>query len=377
MAMAGVVRPSWISSLNPFRISGTALPPNLLLMAKLVVVGLFLKDYHFSFPDVFAPFFGFLEWAPDVWYRRAFKVAFLIAAGGLMFNRAVRTNCILIGCLFLIATLSSKVYYRNAQVFVGLLFLLTGLQERGRPPVLVWWQLAVMYFGSGLNKLLEPDWRSGRYFDYFLTAIYGSTIYETIVPVFPAYTVAAAMCWWVITAELGAGMLFLWRRFHYVAIWLAASVHCGAAVLVVGDYGIFLAAVLASYLSIVRWPNHLELRCGSSRAVKALRQLCGGANVVVVADSNQRNFILNQDGRTYTGWQARFRLAFWSPVTWFIAMISLTAPTGIGRVITVRCWGTAGIVVLAATAIYWLVGYMGQRKSTSGLPQRAPEESSS
>ena len=77
--------------------------------------------------------------------------------------RASPTNCLIIRCLFLVATLSSKIYYRNAKVFVGVLFFLTGLQEKGKEPSLIWWQLVIMYFGAGLNKFFEVDWRSGLY----------------------------------------------------------------------------------------------------------------------------------------------------------------------------------------------------------------------
>ena len=96
-----------------------------------------------------------MEIFPAPWYRRAFKVAFIVCGTGLLFNRAVRVNCLILGGLFLVATLSSKVYYRNAKVFVGVLFFLTGLQEKGKPPWMLWWQLAIMYFGAGLNKMLE------------------------------------------------------------------------------------------------------------------------------------------------------------------------------------------------------------------------------
>lgn len=127
MALAAQLNTFEPASWNPLRMTGTELPPQLLLMVKLVVIGLFLKHYDTQFPDVFAPFFDWMNIFPAPWYRRAFRVAFAISAIGLLFNRAVRKNCLIIGALFLIGTLSSKVHYRNAKVFTGLLFLLTGL----------------------------------------------------------------------------------------------------------------------------------------------------------------------------------------------------------------------------------------------------------
>jgi hypothetical protein len=75
MALAASIERFAISSWNPLRVTGTDLPPQLLLMAKVLVLGLVLKNYHLGFPDVFAPFFEWMEVFPAPWYRRAFKVA--------------------------------------------------------------------------------------------------------------------------------------------------------------------------------------------------------------------------------------------------------------------------------------------------------------
>ena len=330
MAVATTHNAAWSSRLNPFRIHGTALPPNLLLMVKLVVVGLFIKGYHLSFPDAFAPFIGLFDLVPEPWFRRAFKVLFSLSALGLMCNRAVRTNCIIIGCLFLVATLSSTVYYRNAKVFVGLLFLLTGLQGGRAPPLLIWWQLGIMYLGAGINKLFEADWRSGQYFDHFLGDIYGSSIYLNIAPLLPGNGLAMAMCWWVILAELSAGILFFLRRYHAAAVWLAASVHCGAAILVAGDYGIYLAAVLASFLALLRWPERDEERHAPPGTSKLHRLV-------------------------------------WKPLPYFIALVCLTAPFGAWRAPMVRLWGSVGAVILAVVLVKSLLGLRRQGERSERL----------
>ena len=44
-----------MSSWNPLRVTDTDLPPQLLLMAKVVVLGLVLKDYHLGFRIVRDP----------------------------------------------------------------------------------------------------------------------------------------------------------------------------------------------------------------------------------------------------------------------------------------------------------------------------------
>jgi hypothetical protein len=271
--------------------------------------------------------------------------------------------------------LSSKVYYRNAIVFVGVLFLLTGLQESGRPPILIWWQLAVMYFGAGLNKLLEVDWRTGQYFDHFLGHMYGSPVYTSLAPLFPGHLLAAAMCWWIILAELTAGVLFLFRRYHRIAVWFAASVHVGAAVLVVGDFGIFLAAVLASYLALAPWPERLDVTSADSAFARAGKRLCDGLGqrdfIHWRIDPATSGFSLAQTGVTYTGWPSRLRLLLACPLTYFVVVTSLTAPSGSWRSVAVTGWGVVGMAILTAVAIRWALRFKAHGGANPALSDGA------
>jgi hypothetical protein len=357
MAVANSLARSSASSWNPLRVTDTELPPQLLLMAKVLVVGLFLKNYHVGFPDVFAPFFEWMEIFPAPWYRRTFKATFIVCGTALLFNRAVRVNCMILGGLFLIATLSSKVYYRNAKVFVGALFFLTGLQEKGRPPWMIWWQLAIMYFGAGLNKLLEVDWRTGRYFDYFLTHIYPSEAYAFVAPILPGRWVARLMCWSVILAELSAGLMFTMNRLRPTAVWVAASVHVGAALLVVGDYGIFLAAILASYLSCLPWPERLDAAAGTRAGWPWVRRLFGALDqdeLVHWDDRPPRDGLglrLTVWDRQWLDWKGLGGLLIWTPAVYLLAVAVLTGFQDDGRVVVVRLAATIGAVILFGTAI--------------------------
>jgi hypothetical protein len=357
MALAGSIERFSMSSWNPLRVTDTDLPPQLLLMAKLLILGLILKDYHLGFPDVFAPFFEWMEIFPAPWYRRAFKLAFIVCGTALLFNRTVRVNCVVLGGLFLVATLSSKVYYRNAKVFVGVLLFLTGLQEKGKPPWMIWWQLAIMYFGAGLNKLLEVDWRTGQYFDYFLTHIYPSDAYRLIAPLLPGQWVARLMGWSIILAELSAAVMFTMNRLRPMAVWVAASVHVGAALLVVGDYGIFMAAILASYLSCLPWPERLDAAAGTRGGWDWVRRFFGTLDqdrLIHWADQPPKDgagLTLTGWDWCWSGWKALGGLLIWTPAIYFVAVAVLTGFDGNGRVVVVRLAGTVGAVILLGIAV--------------------------
>jgi len=374
MALADSLERFSASSWNPLRITDTDLPPQLLLMAKVLVVGLVLKDYHLGFPDVFAPFFEWMEIFPAPWYRRAFKVAFILSGTALLFNRAVRVNCLILGGLFLVATLSSKVYYRNAKVFVGILLFLTGLQEKGKSPWMIWWQLAIMYFGAGLNKFLEIDWRTGQYFDHFLTHIYPSEVYRLIAPLLPGLWVAKLMCWSIISAELVAGLLFTVDRLRPTAVWIGASVHVGAALLVVGDYGIFLGAVLVSYLSCLPWPERLDATLADRTGWRWIQQVFGRLDqdrIIRWTDrppEGEAKLTLTAGERSWSNWKALGRLVLWTPGNYLIAMTLLTAFEGSGRVLVVRSAGTVGAMVLLGTAIAKFRTLLPASRDKSAVP---------
>jgi hypothetical protein len=373
MDLAAKLRGFAGSSWNPLRVTDTALPPQLLLMAKLVVVGLVLRNYHLGFPDVFAPFFEWMEIFPAPWYRRAFKVAFLVCGTALLFNRTVRINCLILGSLFLLGTLSSKVYYRNAKVFVGLLLFLTGLQERGKPPWMIWWQLAIMYFGAGLNKILEADWRTGQYFDYFLTEIYHSQAYAVIRDLLPGRWIARLMCWSIIALEIAAGVMFTIRRLQPAAVWLAACVHVGAALLVAGDYGIYVAAVLASYMSLLPWPERLDASVDTVSPWRRVKGFFGVLDQDAIINWREHSqgsasLVLSTGQRRWNDWRALGWLMMWTPTLYFATMILMTAFSGDARVRVVRSSASVGVLILTWTLLGWLA------RRAPGQPRRSVPE---
>lgn len=346
-------RPSW----NPLRMTGTDLSPQLLLMVKLVVIGLFLKNYHLQFPNAFAPMFDWMNVFPDPWFRRAFKVVFVLSAIALLFNRSVRTNCLIIGALILIGTLASKPHYTNAKVFAGLLFLLTGLQDRDRPPRLIWWQLSIMYFGAGLNKFFEPDWRSGQYFAHFLGEIHPSAIYGFFAPLLPGIWTAKLMCWSIIAAELVAGLMFASDRFRSAAVCVATSVHAGAAILVMGDYGIYLVAVLASYLSCLSWPERIDVRVSSRSRWRRVAEIASRLDPDrrtswdVHEESAGPAIQLSALGRSWSGWASFGCLIVWTPAVYLVAVVVLTAFEGATLRAIIRVAG-----ILAMTIVLCALG---------------------
>ncbi len=325
---------------TPFRVEGTDLPPNLLLVAKLSVVALLLKGYHLVLPDVFAPTVPIFEGLPAPYFRWALEAGFVIGAVGVVFNVRVRAACLILGAVFILATMANRAYYRNANFYVGAMFLMIGLDERERPGRLLAWQLGTMYLGTGLNKLFEADWRTGQYFDYYLTAIHRSDFYGFAAPLLPAGWLALGLCWFVIAAEFSAGALFFWPALRRMAVWFGGCIHAGAAMMVGMDYGIFLWVVLASYLVAAPWPERFTVR--SAVEVEA-------------------------DGLVFWGLPAAWRAALWTPAVSIALMAALTIVRDPWMTRAVRVTGFLAAVVLAIALVAWVsVRYRGSSRTVAG-----------
>ena len=76
----------------------------------------------------------------------------------------------LLGMSLLLSVLASKAYYGNNKTFCGLMLVLASLHQPGQSPWMLRLQMVIVYFGAGLNKLLDPDWRSGVFWPSLLSA---------------------------------------------------------------------------------------------------------------------------------------------------------------------------------------------------------------
>lgn len=164
MALLTALKGPW----NPFRITGTAMPPNLLLLCKILAVALLATGHVRILPDPFLPFIPGLDGLTDpAIFKGTLQTVVVVAAVALLFNRCVRASTLILGGCVLLAVLSSKAYYGNNKTFVGLALILAGLSDFDRPPYLLRWQLALVYFGAAVNKLLLEDWQNGLFFAYW------------------------------------------------------------------------------------------------------------------------------------------------------------------------------------------------------------------
>ncbi len=249
-----------LNKYNPFQLHQTSIAPQVLLMVKLLTIGLLGKGYFQTLPEPFLPFFSFFDALPATGFQLTMKFLFAIAAIMLMTNQKVRLSCLIIGCVFLISTLASKAYYSNGKFYCGLVYLLTALDTNKDRPLLLQYQIIIVYFGSGLNKLLELDWRTGQYFDHWLINVRQSPIYLLLIEYIPSAWLSLMLSWCTIILELIVlPVLLFFKKWHRIGVWLGIGFHSMAFWLSGLSFGIFFPGMLATYLVFAELPDKISI----------------------------------------------------------------------------------------------------------------------
>lgn len=352
MALASRMTSLLKSSLNPLRCDGSALPTPLLLMAKVMALALLLTGEWYAMPDIFLPYFSFLNRIPggNV-FHIVLEIAIVVSAVALLFNLWVRPACLVIGSSYLLASLASQPYFTNSRLFTGCLFFVIGLCAEGQEPWLIWCQVGLLYFGGALNKILEADWRSGRFFDYWGRIYIDQKLFLWGVSWLPWSRAALALSWMTIVIEVALVVGFLVRRFRGWAIWLGLLFHGSTIFLTGRPFGFFMFALPASYLAFVTWPSDLRVIydgesafCARARdffnkfefrgLIEWTPSQTGREHPGISEEVLQKRIHLVADGKIYSGFEAFQKLLLYNPTT-YLAMAALLS---ICELLAVQRW---------------------------------------
>jgi hypothetical protein len=327
--MAGTV--TRLARHNPFACSGSEMPPNVLLLAKLIAFCLLLKGYFGAIVPAFLPFLPILEYNPAA-LQQILQIAFVISVAALLFNVAPRSAALTLGLVMLLAIASSKPGYRNATVYAGCILLLAGLQSRTGTIWLLRAQIALLYLGAAINKVFEVDWWTGVYVENWLVGILTNPYYETLTTFFPPMVLSRTLGWAAIAVELFVGVAVLVRAGRPAAIWIASVFHLGVLLMTHQDFGIFLTAIFASFLALIDWPASVRVSIGArhalSRMIRAISSRLDVDRIVrwESATDEDEGLTLNTGRSSLKGGEAFARLLLLFPPVYFALALLLTGP---------------------------------------------------
>lgn len=320
--------------LAPLRTGGTPLPPVVVLMAKLLAVALVFAGY-WRIPPRHLPFLPPLDLVDPDLFRYALAGAFLLAVCALTAHRAVRLSCLVLGGALVLATLGSRPTFASSRLYPGCVLFLAGLSDRGTGPLggagAIRLQVALLYLGAGVNKLLDPDWLDGRYFESWMHGAHGAASYRRLAALLPPLWLSTALGWLTIAVEFVMTAAFLRPALFAAGVACGVAFH-GAAFLVLHEtFGAFLYAVLLSFLVFLPWPERVEVRArpGSwgERLATALRGLDPDDRYRVIARGSG-GLEVGAGERRHRGFAALQALLLYHPATLWAATLGMSLPRG-------------------------------------------------
>jgi predicted DCC family thiol-disulfide oxidoreductase YuxK len=334
-----------VSSWNPLRCGGAALPTQVLLMAKLLALSLLLTGHVRLLPDPFLPFIpGLDQIVPPEIFQKLLQTVFPASAFALLVNRWVRTSAFVLGLTMLIAVLSSKAYYGNNKIFTGLMLLFAGLYDPRTGLLFLRWQIVIVYFGAGLNKLLDPDWQSGVFFQHWAGTRLQNPLYLAVAGALPPLFAAKIFCWGTILVELSLAGIFLLKRLIPLAIWISVLFHASLLLFTGSTFTMFFYAMQSAMLVFAFWPRTATVIydgdcsiCEKTRRFMERFDLEGmfawrasqsgiGERHGISRENLQRRIFLVAEDRIYSGFRAFQMMFLWNPLTYFALAILLAAP---------------------------------------------------
>lgn len=222
------------------------------LAAKLVILYLLPGRLRHGFPAPFLAWVGPINtdvfqplWSPCL------LVLFLSGAFLTGCNRAPRVGAAVCGGVLFLHLLASPVHYSNSMLFFASLLCLLAAETPATGSWLIRAQLALVYFGAGLNKLLDPDWRDGQFIDYWSRSLLQLDWYAEAAGWFAAGRFAAAVSWLVICVELVLAALVVRPSLTRLAMLSAVVFHGGMIVYSAGAISwIFFVAMIVGFLSL-------------------------------------------------------------------------------------------------------------------------------
>ena len=370
------VTPGTQASWNPLRCGGTALPTPLLLMAKLVAVTYMLGTDRVM-PVPFLPFLTPLDaFAGSFAFAAVLQILFYVSGLLLVFNRWPRASALVMGCVALTAVVSSKAYYGNNKLCAGTLLFLAGLYHPRTGPWLLRLQLAIVYFGAGLNKAFDPDWHSGQFFHHWGGERLAQPLYLWASALFPPLVLAKVVSWFTIVTEFGLAVAFLIPRAWPVAIWVSLLFHASLLEFTGSTFNMFFYAMEAAVLAFAIWPRELIVifdgDCGICNRIREWLQRLdfeGGAFAWKTLQSGvgdrfgipraalEERLHLAADGRVSSGFRACKLMLLYNPAFYLTVAVLLAAPGNAAW----ASWWRRIVVALLLAFFFPLFNPIGER----------------
>lgn len=288
-----------------------SLPPHLLLGFKALLLYI-LFSYKWllvsseSFP--FLPFLAVLDVIPSFFYTALIFILFTAIFLSFLKIRSYRFFSLLSGSIVLFLILSSKLFFSNSLTLVACLLILIGLCRKN--DYLFRIQIALLYIGASTNKMIDPDWWNGNYFDFFLRDIFDVNLYQTWIPK-NSLTLAKWLGIATIFSEFILGMAVLIPKITRITITLGLIFHISMLAVTSGQLSIIFFYIMCAAFLLVSGVQFQSLTL-STRYKILLKGICyiDFSDSIVVKYSSKDTCTLFTDNEHFSGWKAIKKMLF-------------------------------------------------------------------
>ncbi|WP_400079031.1 hypothetical protein [Winogradskyella sp. R77965] len=294
-----------------FKVEGTDMAPNLLLMCKIFVLLLYAHSFYFYLSDPFLPIISLLDGFnayPNV-FEYISKALFLIFSVSLCFNIKVRMMSALLGVLIILNLLASKPLFRNHLFIVGCMLLLSGLSDKNKSPWLIYMQLGVVYVGALINKVFQVDWWLGQFMHNWLGTALENSLYLSFAKELPDLLLAKLLSYMAMLSEFFIAICLFIPRLRRVAISIILVFHTLLFTFTGETFGIFMEDILIVLIAFLVWPKRQSvLQIKSIQHFKWLKLLSflDWDNRVLLKQNSKidANLYINMEDKKFSNWAA-------------------------------------------------------------------------
>ena len=260
---------------RPFQFAGTAMHANVLLMCKLLLLLIIAHHFFFKINDPFIPFIPFLDTFneyPGI-FKYVLRAGFVLGSFGLLFNYFVRSSALLVGTIVILGLVASKPLFNNHTFVVGCALLLAGLTDNKQPPILLIYQLSLVYIGASVNKFMDHDWWSGAFMNFWLEEARGNILYIEVASWLPELVFAKILSYIAMFTEFIIGITLLFKKYRTKSIWFIILFHFLLFSLTSFRFGHFIESLAIILIAAIHYPKGYMKVSFTTRKLKGFQQL--------------------------------------------------------------------------------------------------------
>ncbi len=242
----------------------------------------------------------------------------------ILLNVVPRIGSALIAIAILVTIISRRPCYADSRFYFFSLFFLHTLFQKDTGTKILRLQVIILYFGSGVNKLFDPDWQSGQYLENWIAHKIEFSIYIELASMLPSMALAKLLSWMVILMEILIALCLTTKSYFKLAIWIGILLHSISIVVVNHSFGSFVAGVLISYLAFLNWPSKIIISLPRSKTAELVVKYNPWIDpyhiIKMVINPAISNVELLLNDKKYSGFQALQYFLLYCPISYLLIL---------------------------------------------------------